>query len=210
MNALIRARYLTHHYQDLQGYRLLPFAAAFLVIAVNAIWLQGTQFTITDGRLLSVWRTTVGLPLTCLALAFLASHLIGRTYETRYGKITPAHGAPPTFSRSTYGLTAILGLVSDLYMGQPALGPQLVWLWLVVAQARHFRTLRHVPTSTVYLLTSAVLFMGRRGYSDLQAFDFAPLAIWSLIAAAITLIAAVYNHRLLLKLRAAPVTGDAV
>lgn len=210
MNALIRARYLTHHYQDLQGYRLLPFAAAFLVIAVNTIWLHGTQFTITDGNLLSFWQTTIGLPATCLVLAFLASHLIGRTYETRYGKIIPAHGVPLTFSRSTYGLTAILGLVSDLYMGQPALGPQLVWLWLVTTHARRFRTLRHVPASTVYLLTSVVLFLGRRGYSDLQAFNFVPLVTWSLVAAAITLISAVYNHRHLLKLRAAPVTEDAV
>jgi hypothetical protein len=34
VDALTRIRYLTHHYQDLQGYRLLPFAAFFLVGAL--------------------------------------------------------------------------------------------------------------------------------------------------------------------------------
>lgn len=210
MYALSRARYLTHHYQDLQGYRLLPFAAAFLAVAVNAIWLQATQASVTDGSLVSVWRTTIGLPVTCLSLALLASHLIGGAYALRYGRVTPAHGVPLSFSKSAYGLAAVLGLVGDLSFGQPVLGPQLVWLWLVVGQARHYRGLRHVPASTVYLLTSVVLLLGRRGYSDLQAFDFVPLVAWSLVAVAVTLLAALFNHRLLLRLRAAPATGEAV
>lgn len=210
MNALTRARYLTSHYQDLQGYRLLPLAAAFLAVAVNALWLHTARATITDGSLLAFWRTTIGPPVTCLALAFLASHLIGKRYETRYGKITPAQGTPLTFSKSTYGFTAISGLMGDLLLGQPAIGPQLVWLWLAVAQAQHYRRLRHVPASIVYLLISVVLLMGRRGYSDLQAFNFIPQITWSLVAAAVTLLAAIYNHRLLLKLSAAPEVGDAV
>lgn len=135
---------------------------------------------------------------------------MGTTYETRYGKISPAHGKPLAFSKSAYGLAAIFVLAGDISIGLPALGLQLVWLWLVVGQARHYPGLRHVPASTVYLLMSVMLLMGRRGYSDLQTFDFVPLVIWSLVAAAVTLLAAVYNHHLLHKLRAAPVTGDAV
>jgi len=39
MNELIRLRYLTHHYQDLQGYRLVPFAVFFLVGALYDLWV---------------------------------------------------------------------------------------------------------------------------------------------------------------------------
>lgn len=209
MNALTRARYLTRHYQDLQGYRLLPFAGAFLVIALNAAWLNIAQPTVSDSHILGFWQTTKGLPVTVLLLAFLMSHLIGRAYATRYGGVTPAPGTQPAFSRTAYGATALLGLLFGLLFAQPAAGPLLTWLWLTLSQARHHGKIRHAPASTIYLLMSVVLPMTRSGATDLQAFNYVPLGIWSLAAGVVTAFAAIHNHRLLLKLRPEPTLGEA-
>lgn len=208
MNAITRAQYLTHHYQDLQGYRLLPFAAAFLVIALNTIWLQAARPTLTDGHVLGFWQSALGLPVSMLLIAFIASHFIGKSYEVRYGRTKPAPGNPLAFSRNTYSATALLALLFGLLFAQPWAGPQLTWLWLTLKQPGLFRRIKHVPVATVYLCVSIVLLAARPGTADLHAFNFSPLATWSLIACAVTTFASIHNHRLLLKLRTARAAGE--
>lgn len=201
MNQITKAKYLTDHYQDLQGYRLLPFAVAFLLIALNSTWVKQAQLTLSDGNLLQILTTTKFGPLLLIMTAFLASHLIGKAYETRFGRITPAAGPPQAFNRNTYALAATLYLAFELLFMQPAAGIQLTWLWLLIRELRPAGGLRHVPASSIYLLISLVIQATRQLNTDLQAFDYTPLIIWSLITAAATATAAMHNHRLLQSLR---------
>lgn len=209
MPTLNRIRYLTKHYQDLQGHRLLPFSAAFLIIAANAIWLHTSQVGQTSA--FSFWQSTKGLPVTVLLLAFAASHLIGKYYESRYGRVTPAPGAPLAFHRTTYGVATVLALLLELLSGQPAAGLSLTWLWLTITQIRMKQPTgkRHVSASIIYLLIAIVLTMTRHGATDLQNFNYAPLAVWSLLACAITTLAAIHNHRVLLALRSEATAEEA-
>ena len=95
MDALANLRYLTLHYRDLQGYRLLPFAAFFLLGAVHDFW-SGYAFGRYDGN--DTWFLINGLALlTLLFSAPFFSINIGRWYERRYGYVAP----PPVKRRYT-------------------------------------------------------------------------------------------------------------
>ena len=76
-----RTRYLTEHYADLQGLRLIPLAVLFLA---SAAWRVAAWSWLT-------WRPVWGSRwfATGLVLALASSAAIGTVYRSRLGTVSP-------------------------------------------------------------------------------------------------------------------------
>jgi GAF domain-containing protein len=201
VDALTRIRYLTHHYQDLQGYRLLPFAAFFLTGALYDFW-AGTAFAhyLNQPEAGFSRLTTPGVAmLAAFIIAALASQRIGHWYEQRYGHLTVRRQAQLSFSAPVWALLVAACLLPGLH--STLLGA--LGLFLLIRQAwLSPALLRHVPLSVLYLLL-AFSFPGYgSGIVSYPAAGFNSSVLLDLSFAALLLGIALHNHRLLQRLRA--------
>lgn len=204
MEALARTAYLTRYYQDLQGYRLLPFVLLFLLIAAQGAWLGSLDGWPPSVGPAGFWLMSSGAPLAGVGIALAFSHIIGRWYERRYGKIRPLPAVRLTFGRRTYAVGFVLLLLGQVLFGSHG-GPGLLTLWLLLQPAPPaVRGLRHVPPAVLYALLAGVLSATMTGSSAPAAFDGRALVASSLAAAGIVLLLALWNHRQFTRLTAAP------
>lgn len=205
---LAQIRYLTRCYQDLQGYRLLPFVLLFLLTALQGPWLRTVTNHTPGPDLFSFWLMTKGVTVTLFIVAVFASHLIGRWYEERYGLILPEKDTKLTFSRRTYLIGSALWLTGALLFGDNG-GLGLLSLWLIWSVApRSLPRLHHVPPAILYAFLAGALNATPTGITYLPEFQHQVLISRSLGAAAILLVAAIWNHRQLAEL--SQCTADAV
>lgn len=218
MDALARARYITFYYRDLQGYRLLPFAVFFTIVAVLRLLLDSPAAPEAWMDINASYRLLAlqGGSLTLLIAAAITSNQIGRRYEERYGTVRAARGMPHAFSRSSWFLCALLWILGG-YSWITLLG-----YWQIGATAyTALRTglLRHgamcrvsapVPLAVLYVLIG-VVFVGSGtslvGPHSIGT-EFGPnlyhVVYRSLAAAAFLAVVAVYNHRLLTSVYGVP------
>ena len=199
MDALAKLRYLTLHYRDLQGYRLLPFAAFFLAGAVHDFW-AGFAFARYDGD--NTWLMVNGLALlTLLFSAPFFSMNIGRWYERRYGYV-----APPPPPKHRYRMLLWVLVFLAILTFQPLGENALIVAGLVMTVERLWRTLpdvRHIPQSVLWIafgLNIPGLETGMVAYPP-PGLNSAVIA--DLTAATLLFLTAVYNHRTLEQLSAA-------
>jgi hypothetical protein len=209
VETLTRITYLTRFYQDLQGYRLLPFALLFVLIAVQGAWLGSMSGWPPSVGPAFYWLMTAGAPLTGCAVALAASHLIGQWYEKRYGQIRSLPKAKLTFSRKTYLIACVLWLLGGLLFGDyGGLGLLSIWLiWQPIPPL--LRNRRHLPPAIVYALLAGALGATMTGNSTPADFHYQLLVTRSLGAAGILLAIAAWNHRQFIHLiDAAPRTAE--
>ena len=201
MNSLANLRYLTLHYRDLQGYRLLPFAGFFLLRAVYDVWPYNTD---------ELW-SGLYLSLTLVAYLIFAPFLsvnIGRWYERRYGYVAP----PPETRRDA---AVMLGLATlhlltaftfefygDNSLIMFGLGIIVYRLW------KTFPDVRHMPQSVIWIAfgLDPAFYMGAQSnvrHHILIGLDKEYAVVLSLTAATLLFLTAIYNHRTLEQLSAA-------
>lgn len=147
----MRRRYVTAHFADLQGLRLVPVGVAFLV---SAAWRLGWL-----GPSLSVGRQEAGrwfFALVCIALA--ASFPIRASYRRRFGdvRLTGGYTGAPTLVGCL--LTLIL-LVwhqerANWHVSLPPLFLGLVLFRLGIVQRR--LRVHYVPIACAFLVLAVV------------------------------------------------------
>ncbi len=218
---LHRIRYVTQHFQELQGYRLLPFVAFYLVGAVY----DATYSLLTARAPAPLVVTTAILMVLSFVSCAVASHHIGQLYTKRYGLVR-AHGirgksAPSTakpwwwtaigpwvwaddssrraasFSAENWWLLALIGVTPVLGFHAPLLallGGYLVWRQLTQRPT----PFRHVPNAVLYLAL-AVNFpgidTGILGGPGTTGFN--PYVLKDLVLAILLGAVALTNHRTL-------------
>ena len=197
MNTLAKLRYLTLHYRDLQGYRLLPFAGFFLLGAVHDFW-AGHAYARYDGN--DTLFLVNGLALLMLLFsASVFSIKIGQWYERRYGYIVPP---PPLKNRYRALLWGFL--VVSMFVFEPidvfivgGLGIMVERLW------RTFPDVRHIPQSVLWI-AFGLNFPGLdTGFVDYPPSGLNNAVLADLTAATLLFLTSVHNHRTLEQLSAA-------
>lgn len=197
MDALTKMRYLTRHYRDLQGYRLLPFAAFFLVGAAHDFW-SGYAYARYDGN--NTWFLLNGL--TLLTLLFFAPFFsidIGLWYERRYGYISPT----PAKRRYAVLLSALLVLA--MFTVEPIGRNGLVVIGLTIIVRRlwkTFPTVRHIPQGVLWIAFGLNVPGLETGIIAYPPPGLNSAVIADLTAATLLFLTAIYNHRTLEQLSA--------
>lgn len=202
MDALTRIRYLTHHYQDLQGYRLLPFAVFFLVGTQYDYW-AGYGYEQWKVDYDNTWLMTFGIGMIALgSIAVIASYLIGRWYEERYGYIAPHPDVPRAFPEQQWLILVSAPFIFGFLAGTHDV---LCWvgLWIMYRQVKTSPAfVRHVPLAVLYILLVFTFPGIDSGAITYPEPGINHLVVKNLVAAFVLLVAALWNHHLLETLRA--------
>ena len=200
MDALANLRYLTLHYRDLQGYRLLPFAGFFLLRAVYDLISYSSS---------NPWSTMFALALAVyLLFAMFFSASIGRWYERRYGYVAP----PPQTRRDAAVMLGLLALhlltaFTFEFYGDNSL--IMFGLGIMVYRLRKtFPDVRHIPQSVTWIAfgLDPAFYFGAQGnlqHHILYSLNREDAVFVSLAAATLLFLTAIYNHRTLVQLSAA-------
>lgn len=225
MNTLVRARYLILYYEDLQGYRLLPFAAFFALVALLRLVLDSpvAPAGLAAAGIIERWFVLQGGSMALFIAAALVSGVIGRRYEDLFGAVEMARGVPRAFSPAKWLVGAVLWTGGNLLGGFGWLAVLLLGIspgtWKAVIRLRLERRLRHIagpdvrlpraPVSFgwVYILLACVFANSLTGIGfdyvhmiDIESGPNLYNVVWRSLAASLLLAwFAVYNHGLLVR-----------
>lgn len=218
MEQLQRIRYVTRYFEELQGYRLLPFVAFYLAGAAY----DATLPLLFDRAPIPVAVGTALLMFLSFVVCAVASHHVGQSYVRRYGLVRGHFGSAPrsasrkgwwwvavepwrpadrshrrvaSFSTETWWwLVSIVPLLGFHKFFLGLLGSYLVWRLVT----QHPLPMRHVPHAVLYLAL-AVHFPGLDSgiLSGPETAGLNAYVVKDLILAALLGWVALSNHRAL-------------